>query len=164
MRGVRLSAVQKAIASGRIKKETRGGKAGIDPETAGPDWDASTDPSQQRKEQPTPNVASRVFAESRAAKESFAAKMAKLEYEMKSGTLAQVDKVKLGAFQSGRIVRDYLSGMSARIAGKLAAETDPVKIQIILDAEINKSLIELARQGREKTGVIDPETAGPDAG
>src|SRR5665213_1171051 len=117
MRGVNLNAVQKAIASGRIKKETRGGKTGIDPETAGPDWDASTDPSKQRDEPPSAkaSLSSRVCADSRAAKESFAAKVAKLDYEHKACLLAEVSKVSLGAFNAGRIVRDYLTQMSARI-------------------------------------------------
>ncbi len=169
IRGVSLKAVQKAIESGRITVEKENGLKGIDPDKANDDWDSSTDPAKQTTatrngghgpEAAPQTVASRVYADSRAAKESFAAKMAKLEYELRAGSLAEVSKVNLAAFQAGRIVRDYLSGMSARIAGKLAAETDPVKVQIILDAEINRALIELARQGREKTGVT-PE-AEPD--
>ncbi len=156
--GVSLKAVQKAINSGRIRLETRGGKKGLDPEVAALEWEESTDPAKQRKEDASPSqssAASRVYADSRAAKESYAARMAELDYKEKAGSLASVDKVKLGAFQTARIVRDGLQGMSARISGKLAAESDPVKVQIILDEEINRALMELVREGREKTGVTD---------
>ena len=179
-RGVSHTAVQKALASGRI---TAGPDGKLDPGAADRQWALSTDLSKPRNsvigvpkrrtaghpsdslavEAPTlatgnghgageafvgPSggdsarlVAS--YAGSRAAREGYNARLAKLEFEQRSGKLVDADQVKAQLFALGRRARDTLLGVPDRLAPILAGETDQAVIHRLLTEEITRGLSEL---------------------
>ncbi len=152
-RGVSHVAVLKAIKTGRIAKETDGT---IDPDKADAAWEKNTDPAQQRKpakkaeqapERPIdpPLVGSGPnYAQSRAIKEAYLARLAKLEYEEKSGVVVRADAVKVAWFNTLRVLRDRLTNLPDRLAPILAAEDDPKLVREMLDAELRLILTDAA--------------------
>lgn len=84
------------------------------------------------------------FVTARTMREAFKAKMAKLEYEEKSGTLTDAAKVKQDAFKAGRIIRDELLAIPDRMADVLAAEDDPRKVGELLQEELEAILNAMA--------------------
>ena len=159
-RGVSEGAVRKAIKVGRIQTEADGS---IDPVKADAAWDRNTNPAQQRQhavpEQkvevaPTPhqppqtNIEKRgsavpAYQTSRAVRETYAAKMAKLDFEERSGKLVQADEVQVAAFNTARRVRDRLFCIPPRLAAVLAAESDAHTVEQILQRELRNALEEL---------------------
>ena len=152
-RGVSHVAVLKAIKTGRIVKESDGT---IDPEKADAAWANNTSPAQQRKvpkkieqapERPIdPPLAGSGpnYAQSRAIKEAYLARLAKLEYEEKSGVLIRADSVKVAWFNTLRVLRDRTLNLPDRLAPILAAETDPKCVREMLDAELRLILSDAA--------------------
>src|SRR3954465_1851729 len=125
-RGVSLTAVQKAIKTGRITKLSDGS---LDLKRANRDWDENTEVSKQRKDTSavTASVgggASLTYAQARAAREAFRARTEQLIYEQRIGKLVLADGVKLEAFQAARLTRDTLLNIPNKICHELAAETD----------------------------------------
>ena len=84
------------------------------------------------------------FVTARTMREAFRAKMAKLEYEEKSGTLTEAAKVKQDAFKAGRIIRDELLAIPDRMADVMAAEHDPRKVRELLQEELEAILNAMA--------------------
>ena len=84
------------------------------------------------------------FVTARTMREAFRAKMAKLEYEEKSGTLTEAAKVRQDAFKAGRIIRDELLAIPDRMADVLAAEDDPREVGKILLEELELVLNKLS--------------------
>ena len=80
------------------------------------------------------------YAQSRAVREAYQARLSKLEFEARSGKLIEVDKVKADAFKTGRTVRDTLLNLPDRIAHELAHETDPAAVHMRLSLEIRRAL------------------------
>ena len=158
-RGVSHVAVLKAIKSGRIEKEPDGS---IDPIKADAAWERNTNQAQKRltakkKASPTatPNEAASYdavgsethvgppivnsgpsFAQSRAIKEAYNARLAKLAYEEKSGALVRTDSVKVAWFNTLRVVRDRALNLPDRLAPILVAETDPKAVRDLLEEEL----------------------------
>ena len=85
------------------------------------------------------------FAEAKAAKEYWQAKLARLKYEEESGQVISKDQVSSKAFDAGRIARDNLLSIPARLMDVLAVETDPRQIHSLLEEDIKKVLDELIR-------------------
>jgi hypothetical protein len=81
----------------------------------------------------------------RAKREEFQAKRAELDYHERVGTLVHAADVREQQFTIFREMRDNILAISTRIAPRLAAETDPLRIQVMLDDEHRKALNELAR-------------------
>lgn len=149
-RGVSHVAVLKAIKAGRIEKEADGT---IDPAKADATWTRNTNQAQQRKttkqSEPQRNAAEAEapvgppivnsgpsFAQSRAIKEAYNARLAKLSYEEKSGALVRTDNVKVAWFNTLRVVRDRTLNLPDRLAPILAAETDPKVVREMLEEEL----------------------------
>jgi len=80
------------------------------------------------------------YAQSRAVREAYQARLAKLDYEQRSGKLVEVDKVKASAFRTARTVRDGLLNLPDRVAHELAHETDPARVHLRLSKEIRTVL------------------------
>lgn len=159
-RGVAMSAVQKAIQSGRITTNQAGK---IDSDRADAEWKANTRQQQQRRPAGArvparTSVASVVESErtetagaggldyfrARAVREGYLARLAKIEFEEKTAKLISRDEVQVAAFTNGRMARDNLLNIPDRLAATLAAETDADKVHLILTGEIRKALDELA--------------------
>ncbi len=158
-RGVSHVAVLKAIKAGRIAKEADGT---IDPVKADAAWGGNTSPAQQRKpkpeekarpkttvaersaDAPAPVAGGPSYAQSRAIKEAYLARLAKLDYEEKSVALVRADSVKVAWFNVLRVLRDRVLNLPDRLAPLLASETDPKLVRELLDTELRQILNDVA--------------------
>ena len=160
-RGVALSAVQKAIATGRIHPEPDGS---IDPIKADAQWDRHT-----RTAQPTTPKASTSRAsapppqspqtsddtrgvdyhKARAVRETYSARLAKLEFEERTGKLISKDEVDIKYFQLARQLRDRMQQIPRKVAPEIVAlvvaDPDVRGVTDILDVAIREALEDLAR-------------------
>ncbi len=147
-RGVSEMAVRKAIKSGRITPEPDGT---IDPEKADREWDANTDPAQQRgkrtqalgaktrvKTKPVPKAALRAvdetlgdapagdgevsFLRARLANEVLKAQTAKIKLAKMKGELVDREKATAMVFDLARRERDAWQNWPPRAAADMAAE------------------------------------------
>jgi hypothetical protein len=150
-RGVSHTAVEKAVKQGRIRT-TPDGK--IDVEEADRDWHRNSSPvnapKQDRRSAQENDGAAHgpTYAQSRAVRELYLARLAKIEFEERAAKLVSRDEVTVAAFTKARTVRDNLLNISDRLAATLAAESDPSCVHQILTDEIRKALIELSRHNR----------------
>ncbi|MBF0436484.1 MAG: hypothetical protein HQL77_14060 [Magnetococcales bacterium] len=164
-RRVTHTAVEKAIKSGRIQKEADGS---IDPVKADAAWGRNTSQAQQRKQEPVfvkpppPPVRHPVtrpadpdavpsgsaipnYHVSRAVRETYNAKLTRLDYEERMGKLLKGEDVAAEAYASARRARDRLLGIPSRVAAVLASETDSKAIERLLEQELRIALEELSR-------------------
>ena len=164
-RGVALSAVQKAIATGRIHPEPDGS---IDPAKADAQWDQHTrtaHPTTPRVTTPRPPPASQPAAPSppqtsddargvdyhkaRAVRETYSARLAKLEFEERTGKLISKDEVDIKYFQLARQLRDRMQQIPRKVAPEIVAlvvaDPDVRGVTDILDVAIREALEDLAR-------------------
>jgi hypothetical protein len=84
------------------------------------------------------------YAASRAAREAYLARLAKLDFEERSGKLIDADQVRAQIFGLGRRLRDALMGLPDRLAPVLAGEMDQQQVHRILSEEIMICLAELS--------------------
>lgn len=156
-RGVSHEAVRKAVKVGRLSRSVvfgPNGKPRLVPDLADQEWTANTDSAQQRvpavpppRPEPEPDQApardepkTATFQQARTLREAYMARLAKLEFDEKSGLLVKADAVKNEAFRTARIVRDSLLNIPDRIAAELANETNQFKIHQRLTQEIRRAL------------------------
>lgn len=170
-RNVTHRAVQKAIESGRIAGAIEGGK--INAYVADRLWADNTDESKpsnsvsgnprHRRPDDSPPVpgagaasnmegggaagGGTAYTKARAVRETYAAKLARLEYEQKSGELVRRDEVKTSAFNAARKARDMLMTIPDRVAATLAATDDQGECHRILSEEIRRVCEELSNVG-----------------
>lgn len=177
-RGVSRAAVTYAVQQGRISVvlDPATGQRRIDPEVADQEWGTNTNGDMRRNgldargRQPEPVVAPSEppqaaprepsvgasssqnvpsLTESRSIKEAFLARLAKIEYEERSGKLIPVDKVKVEAFKLARTVRDAILNIPDRISNELASyANEPAKIHERLTQELIAALEELVNAGK----------------
>lgn len=165
-RGVALSAVQKAIATGRIHPEPDGS---IDPAKADAQWDRHT-----RTAPPTPSTVTTPrppaaphrsvappapqtgddargvdYHKARAVRETYAARLAKLEFEERSGKFLSKDEVDIKYFQLARQLRDRIQQIPRKVAPEIVAlvvaAPDVRGVTDLLDAALREALEDLAR-------------------
>ena len=153
-KGVTLTTVQEALARGRISFVVIDGNKRIDADKAMKEWDDNTDPNFQVnlgveddsiEGKTTASKAASTFAESRAVREAYSARITKLEYEQKLGSLVNLADVKKEVFELARNTRNLVLNIPPKIAAELAAETDPHKVEKILAVELRKALEGLSR-------------------
>jgi len=146
-RGVSASTVQKAIGSGRIHTLPNGQ---IDSEIADAEWARNTQtqaPPVDRRGQPEEDgevFGASQYTKARAVREHYQARLAKIEYEERTGKLVSKDEVQVAAFNKFRQFRDHMLNIPDRLAAILAAETESAKCYEILATEIRKALNEFA--------------------
>ncbi len=150
-RGVSHTAVEKAVKQGRIRLTPEGK---IDVEAADREWSRNSSPVN------APRPVSRApeahdgaahgptYAQSRAVRELYLARLAKIEFEERASKLVSRDEVTVAAFTRARTVRDNLLNIPDRLSAMLAAESDPTQVHQILSDEIRKVLIELSGDNR----------------
>ena len=165
-RGVALSAVQKAIATGRIHPEPDGS---IDPAKADAQWDrhtrtaqpttpraTTTRPppvSQPAPPPPMPQASDDArgvdYHKARAVRETYSARLAKLEFEERTGKLISKDEVDIKYFQLARQLRDRMQQIPRKVAPEIVAlvvaDPDVRGVTDILDVAIREALEDLAR-------------------
>lgn len=83
---------------------------------------------------PAPSAPS--LAQSKAVREAYMARLAKLEYEREIGKLVDADSVRVRAFNAARAARDALQTMPDRLAPLLAGATDVQEVRRLLDDDI----------------------------
>ena len=149
-RNVELVAVQDAIRAERIPIVIVSGKKKINKKAADKAWLENTNPAlaRGRGTKDDDKVTGPSYHQSRATREAFQAKLAKIEYDEKVGSIIEKEKVKKDAFELARRVRDSILLIPSRIASAIAAETSPHKAENFLIKELTKALEDL-------TGEID---------
>ncbi len=138
-RGVSHRAVQKALRSGRIVAEPDGR---IDAIRADAMWSANTRP---RGAPPSPAdlEAAQARAKAMAILQHYRAKMEQLRYEVETGKLVSVEKVRADVFGLARRTRDRVLGLPDRLAPRITGLTDAAEIERILTDEIRVACREL---------------------
>lgn len=84
------------------------------------------------------------YAASRGVRESYLARLAKLQFEERSGKLVDADEVRAHLFSLGRRLRDAMLGVPDRLAPVLVGQSDQAAIHRLLTEEIMASLAELS--------------------
>jgi hypothetical protein len=171
-RGVSHTAVQKAIASGRITPEPDGT---IEPARADAEWSANTNATQgQRKRasggsrkgrvKPVPEAAvsavretlresgepvtagGTTFMQARTANEVLKAQTARIRLQRLKGELVDRARAAAHVFRLARNERDAWLNWPARVAALMAAElgVDQHEMHVVLEKHVRSHLTELA--------------------
>ena len=166
-RGVSHEAVRKAIAAGRIHKEADGS---IDPAKADAQWQQHTRPaplpsaknvatrvatpvatSRPSTAPPTPSAGDEArgvdYHKARAVRETYAARLAKLEFEERSDKLVSKDDVDAKVFTLARQLRDRMQQIPNKVAPEIVAlvvdKPDVRGVADLIDRAIHQALEEL---------------------
>lgn len=157
-RGVRESAVRKAIAAGRIPLESDGT---IDPAKADAAWTARTDPAQQRPRRKRNAASSEAgvlgeagesahsatsFVRVRTVGEALKAEERRIKLDVLKGKLVDRARTVATVFALARRERDAWLNWPPRVAALMAAElrVDPHQMETVLDKYVRKHLAELS--------------------
>lgn len=108
-----------------------------------PAQDATSESAEGEKPTETkPEVSqhSVTYAQSRSIKEAYSARLQRLSYEEKLGKLINVEKVRVAAFNTARIVRDSILNVPDRISHEIASITDPHEVHIRLSEALIEAL------------------------
>jgi len=146
-RGVALSAVQKAIKTGRISTQTDGR---IDSEQADLDWTRNTTrhappvTGHAKEEDDVSIFGASQYTRARAVREHYHARLVRMEFEERAARLVSRDEIQVAAFNKFRQFRDHMLNIPDRVAAMVAAETDAAKCHAILANEIRRALNEFA--------------------
>lgn len=149
-----LSAVQKAIASGRISTVTDSkGRARIDPEVADIQWAKNTDPLQSLRATggfldaaaatetasagaPEPEADNRVeYRDEQVRLTRVTADLKQLELRTRVGELAEVEPIVRAITDTHTAARNAVMALPDRLSSTLAAETDALRVYDLLLAE-----------------------------
>lgn len=159
------AAVRKAITTGRLKDSlVRHGKSfRIIPDLADLEWDAKTDPNQQREspeDQPPVGAQGGLFddeetknrrasatsniAVHRAAREEQLARKTAIEVGVLEGSIADYTTTYEEVFNILRGVRDRIFALKPKLSATFAGETERHKIGLIMDKEFNAAFTEVS--------------------
>jgi len=163
-RGCSLKAVQKAIAAGRITK-TPDGK--IDSDVADQQWAANTDSAaanrdyakgagraQRSRTSPStegappaadPNASAVNYAQARAVREAYTARLARLKFEEESGRLVPVDELERRLTNVISTSRTKVLAVPSKVRSRLPHLTN--RDIAVIDELIREALEELANVG-----------------
>lgn len=192
-RGVSLTAVQKAIADGRISivADAKGRKC-IDSEAADLAWQRNTDPAKQSPlysagpavsvvATPAPTVstagsadpddpedlpadaASSEYRQARTSREQIRAKREQMELDELQGRLVSVEDAGRAVFTAFRVLRDNILNVAARVKHQLAAETNAERVEQLLDAELASALAGFDEKSALRERDVDEEDEPTDA-
>jgi pyruvate/2-oxoglutarate dehydrogenase complex dihydrolipoamide acyltransferase (E2) component len=176
-RGVSLRAVQKALQSGRISAREDGrldapaadanwarNTAPRPQPAAGPRQPtnltkvANPAPSSPSVHHPhtasrQPNEAPKLesgleYSKARAVRETYMARLAKIDFEERTEKLVSADEVRVASFNRFRQFRDGMLNIPDRLAAVLAAEANARRVHELLANEIRKALQEFSDANR----------------
>jgi hypothetical protein len=183
LRDVNLSAVQKAIASGRVTSVLRENDTlvGVHQVQGMAEWDANTDPVESARNGRTaatepggaieappassstppapdaPPSSNQTYLDARARREEFEAKSAELAYLKEVGLLVSAAEAREVSYRRYRTLRDKLLNIPDRVSTILAAERDPVTIHRLITDELKRVLNELSDAARSEAAGGDSE-------
>jgi hypothetical protein len=186
-RGCSVSTVQDAIASGRI---TRNSDGLIDEKQADQDWQDHSNLAMVRPRQPYPrnpavdgdrrrameaaiepaapeerdfSQVRLTYADARARKENFVAKLKHIELEQKLGNVLPRETVVVTIENLFRVHRDAVLNIPNRVAAQVFEQASVADVHALLESELRASLEELsttlAQMANQKTS-INPRPAG----
>ena len=147
-RGVTLRAVQKAIETARISTvlDEKGNKK-IDQVQADAQWANNTNEAKQREpaagDDKPPKDPGGSYAASRAVREHFMARLAKLEFEKESGKVVETDKVRAGWQRVVATAKTRLLSVQSKVKSRIPHLT--LEEIAIIDEEIRLALSERSR-------------------
>lgn len=170
-RGISHEAVSQAIKAGRLVKSityVKGEPKIADESMADEEWAANTDQSKPRnritgdpkhrrasKDAPMQPMANDggadggskgpSYAQSRAIREAYMARLAKIDFEEKAGKLISADEVRLAIFDVARRARDMLMAVPDRVAPLVVGQDDAHEIHRIIADEMRRIAAELAK-------------------
>ena len=177
-RGVSLRAVQKALKSGRISAREDGrldadvadanwaSNTAPRPQPASRPTKATANPAQPaaapqsahhhavtpipaREPNEPPRLESGLeYSKARAVRESYLARLAKIDFEERTEKLVSADEVRVTSFNRFRQFRDGMLNIPDRLAAVLAAESNPRQVHELLATEIRKALTEFSDGNR----------------
>jgi hypothetical protein len=84
------------------------------------------------------------YSKARAVRESYLARLAKIDFEERTEKLVSRNEMQVAAFNRYRTFRDGMLNIPDRLAAVLAAETDPRQVHELLSTEIRKALMEFS--------------------
>lgn len=175
-RGVSLSAVQKAIATGRLDAAVQtlpSGEVKLNVEVADAEWEENTDPSQRRSDEPAsaradhpslfpdanePPPGTRTGADLDARSMQQAkrlqvlakAKLLMLELDERRGRLVDRTTVESRAIEAAAITRQAILAVPAQVRDDLAATKDPHRVQQLLEQALERALSAVATSYRAR--------------
>lgn len=76
----------------------------------------------------------------RALRETFEAKLKRLRFDQESGASIELPEAQRIVFTAFRTLRDQILNVPARIKDQVAAESDPVRVENMIEAEIVAAL------------------------
>lgn len=85
------------------------------------------------------------YAKSRAVRELYQARLAKLEFDEKAGKLVPADAVRVAIFKTSRTARDMLMAIPDRVAPLVVGNTDAHDIHRILTDEVRRVCVEVSK-------------------
>ena len=88
------------------------------------------------------------YSKARAVRESYLARLAKIDFEERTEKLVSADEVRVASFNRFRQFRDGMLNIPDRLAAVLAAESNPRQVHELLATEIRKALLEFADANR----------------
>lgn len=147
-RGVSHTAVQRAIADGRLPKSARkvGVRWRIDARLGDEEWAESASPANSRTRVDGPangsasNGEGSDYRSALVREKGLKSELAELALEERRGRLVDVGVVKDEQFEVARRIRNRLLELPDRLADELAAESDAVRVRGILDRELREIL------------------------
>lgn len=169
-RGMSHTAVQKAIKTGRIDLEADGK---INPQKADNAWQVNTrfsaddtpsnesysvssDHGNEIESKNTPN-----YQKARAIREAYSARLAKLDFEERSGKLVPLETVSKVVFTIGRQLRDRMQliprQLSPLIVSSVLENSDPRVIETMLDDAIRDALEQYNKEAGKHWGISESE-------
>ena len=80
------------------------------------------------------------FHAARALRETYEAKLKRLKFEQESGVSIELTEAKRIVFTAFRTLRDQILNVPARIKDQCAAETDAVRVENLITAELTAAL------------------------
>ena len=144
-RDVTQAAVQDAIRSGKISEAIvlKGQRKKIDQEKADKLWTDRTSVNNSNAHT-NPSQLGQSLHKAKVAKETYAAKLAQLAFDQKSGKLCRVADVKKAAWEIGRVTSDKLMSIPDKLAPVFAAENDLEVIREMLSKALHEALNSIA--------------------
>jgi hypothetical protein len=149
------TAVAKAIKSGRLLRSVvlkdDGSIKGIDPELGLEEWSENSPgvvspKTKALNDEDLPLPSGLSYADARAVREVYQARLAKLLYEEKMGRLVDAENAEKEFFELGRTVRNSVLTVPDRYGHELAAETDVNRFTEKLTRVLIESLEQAANE------------------
>lgn len=156
LKGVSAEAVSKAVRTHRLNRsvgrDAKGRPVIVDVELAMQEWadnSRRTKPEAPSKPNPLDGNAKAVdlspfstitLAEAQRVLTIERTRKLQLERDVAEGRLVSKAVVAKEVFECDRILRENILNIATRIAGQLAAESDPARAQLLLDAALREAL------------------------